>query len=102
MKYYTWKMKWSVNLETGKEEGLDPTSFSDESGLTFVAGFRTKDAADKSSVAYGISETEIDVTNWSDYLMEETTATETLNAAKELNSEASLDSNGVIVFPVLD
>ena len=99
MKYYTWKMKWEVNPDTGTEEGLEPTSFSDENAVSFVVSFRDKDVLDKTSTAYGVSTTSIDVSEWADYLMTEITAVQALAAAQAVDEEATMDDDGLIIFP---
>lgn len=99
MKYYTWKLKWVVSPSTGSEEGWEPTSFSNDAAVTFEQTFRSsQDITNKTTKTYGVSAVDVNISDWSDYLMEEITAQQALTAAQLIDEGAVMDEEGLIIF----
>lgn len=99
MKYYTWKLKWDVNIETGGVEGTDPTGLINNDTVYAQPQFATGDLQDPSTLTYVyLLQGEINPEELTDWSVTEITADEMLAAAQELEPEAVLES-GLIKFP---
>jgi len=99
MKYYTWKLKWDVNPETGGSEGTDPTGLINNDSVYAQPQFATGDLQDPSTLIYVyLLQGEINPAELTDWSVTEITANEMLAAAQELEPEAVLES-GLIKFP---
>jgi hypothetical protein len=100
MKYYTWKLKWDVNPETGGLEGTDPTGLINNDVVYAQPQFATGDLQDPSTLIYVyLLQGEINPEELTDWSVTEITANEMLAAAQELEPEAVLE-NGLIKYPV--
>ena len=99
MKYYTWKLKWSINPLTNSKEGTDPTHFVNNENIRVEPMFCNYSEKKENDVYYAVclkgSLTISELTDWS---VEETTAEATLQAAKQLNVNATM-IDGRIQFP---
>lgn len=102
MKYYKWKLKWEVNPDTGSEEGRDPTYFVNNDDVRVEPHFyvSTDDRYTEWYYAYGIkgSLNTADLTEWS---VTEITAADMLDAAQEINPDATM-VDGFVVFPAAE
>jgi hypothetical protein len=99
MKYYTWKLKWDVNPETGGLEGTDPTGLINNDSVYAQPQFATGNLQDPSTLTYVyLLQGEINLEELTDWSVTEITANEMLAAAQELEPEAVLES-GLIKFP---
>ena len=100
MKYYTWKLKWDVNPETGGLEGTDPTGLINNDAVYAQPQFATGDLQDPSTLIYVyLLQGEIDPAELTDWSVTETTAAAMLEAAQEKVAEVTM-VNGVLVFPL--
>lgn len=99
MKYYRWKLKWSVNPVTGGEEGTDPT-FTVNNDSVRVDPLFSVPAENRSNEWYYVYGTKgaLDLEELTDWSVEEITAEDMLNAAKSLDEAATL-VDGYIIFP---
>jgi len=102
MKYYTWKLKWDVNSETGGLEGTDPTRLINNDSVYADIQFSTGDLRNPNTVTYAcLLRGEINPEELTDWSVTETTAAAMLAAAKEIEPEAVLE-NGRVKFPVIE
>jgi hypothetical protein len=102
MKYYTWKLKWDVNPNTGGLEGTNPTSLINSESVYVDIQFSTGNLQDPNTVTYAcLLRGEINPEELTDWSVTETTAAAMLAAAKEIEPEAVLE-NGRIKFPIIE
>lgn len=92
MKYYTWKLKWEVNPDTGQEEGTDPTSIVNTDSVRISPIFPAGDlVADHDTLVYAILEKgTIDPSALTDWAVTEVTAEEVLAAAQAIDAGATI------------
>lgn len=99
MKYYTWKLKWSVNPTTNSEEGIDPTYFVNNETTRVEPMFCNYSEEKENNVYYAVClKGSLVLSSLTDWSVEETTAEATLAAAQELNADATM-VEGRIHFP---
>ena len=102
MKYYTWKLKWELNSETGSEEGTDPTYIVNNNDVRVEPQFSVPNEIRKDEVYYVIcskgSLTPSELTDWS---VEEITAELLLTTAQTLNADVTM-VDGLLVWPALE
>lgn len=96
MRYFTWKLDWSNG------EGIDPTAIVNSDTIRIEPQFATGNLKNPNTLIYSIlfkGDLNLsELTNWS---VEETTIDAMLEAAKKINPEAVLD-NGIVKFPLSD
>ena len=99
MKYYTWKLKWGVNPVTGSAEGTDPTYTVNNDTVRVEPQFSIPGSAREDDLYYAIclkgSLTPSALTDWD---VQEITADQILDAAQNLNPDATM-VDGIVVFP---
>lgn len=102
MKYYTWKLKWVLNPETGNLEGRDPNYLFDSDLVVLDPRFSTGDPQDPNTLTYVyLLKGEINPAELTDWSVTETTAEAMLDAAKLLEPNAVLE-DGLIKFPPIE
>jgi hypothetical protein len=97
MKYYRWKLTW----ENG--EGIDFTRFVNNDVTRVEPDFSVGDLLEPTTWIYGyLVSGAIAVADLSSWSVEEVTSTEILEAAKLLNENVVLGTNGRIEFPPIE
>jgi hypothetical protein len=102
MKYYTWKLKWVIDSETGAAKGIDPTNIINNDHVRVEPQFATGELDNPETLVYvyGIKG-DVDLSTLSDWSVLEVTAEETLSAAQTLNPDAIM-IDGFITFPIVE
>ncbi len=97
MKYYRWKLKW----EDG--EGIDFTRFVNNDSTRVEPDFSVGDLLDPTTWIYGylVSGT-INLALLTEWSAEEVTSIEILDAAKSLNENVVLGTDGRVEFPPIE
>ena len=102
MKYYTWKLKWEVNLETGSEEGTDPTYIVNNNDVRVEPQFNVPNEIRKDEIYYAIcSKGSLTPSELTDWFVEEITAESLLSTAQTLNADVTI-VDGLLVWPELE
>ena len=94
MKYLTWKLNWSGG------EGTDPTSIVNNDEVRIEPQFATGDLDNPNTLIYAVLfKGDPDITQLTEWSVEETTANEMFEEAKLINPEAIL-VDGLVKFPI--
>lgn len=93
MKYYTWKLKWENN------EGTNPSSLINNEITRINSIFANGDITDPDTLIYcNLISGEFDPSEFSEWSVTEITAEDMFNAAKAIDSGATMNEDGIIVF----
>ena len=96
MKYYTWKLDWSNGI------GIDPTATVNSDSIRIEPQFATGNLEDPNTLIYSVlSKGDLDLSELTNWSVEETTVDAMLEAAQKINPEATLD-NGIVKFSLPD
>ena len=102
MKYYTWKLKWELNLVTGSEEGTDPTYIVNNNDVRVEPQFSVSNEIRKDEIYYVIcSKGSLTPSELTDWFVEEITAESLLATAQTLNADVTM-VDGLLVWPELE
>jgi hypothetical protein len=94
MKYYTWKLKWEDN------EGTNPSHFINTEATRIEPIFANGDISNPDTLIYCIlSIGEFDASEFTDWSVNEITSEQILSAAQAIDSGATMNEDGFIVFP---
>ena len=100
MKYYTWKLKWAIDPETGSEEGTSPAGIVNNSSTRIDPQFTISGANKEDDLYYAICNKGVvipsELTDWS---VEEINSDEFLDAAKVIDPNVTM-ADGFLVFPL--
>ena len=93
MKYYTWKLKWENN------EGTNPSYVINNEVTRIEPVFANGDITDPDTLIYcNLISGEFDPSEFSEWSVTEITAEDMLDAAVLIDSDATMNENGIVVF----